>query len=353
MSIKLNITNFGYFAFKPSSPLLTAKGKKIALALTILMGVITPGVGHLISAIVYYNKKSKMNALLANIDRLGQSTIGSTSSSATNVIDSNANSPHNINLKLPKGRELKPNQVPNDEYVGTHELYGHKLYNPKGIGLTYQMLDIADRIFTEHDIQYWGHGGTILGAIRHGGHIPWDDDEDVCVGENYDLLNSKEVRGKLAAAGLRLCKTWFGYKLCPIKTPIYGKNIKEPGSEAYCWPFIDIFQMQKDEKNVYRLVSKKALSYWENTDYFPSEELGNMKKGKLGPITVPIPENHLPFLERSYTAQWATHGKMGYDVFNTRYHSTELKPLSDLSPADYVFDHKYALPRCIVDKVKI
>lgn len=221
-----------------------------------------------------------MNALLANIDKVGQNTIGSkvthsdsitplsktkdadsdastsssktkvtdsdsstpsskdansdasTSSSETKVTDANSDSLPLINLKLPKGRELKPDQVPNDEYVRTHELYGLKLYNPKGIGLCYQILNTADRIFNKHHIQYWAEGGTVLGAIRHGGHIPWDDDEDICVGENFYLLKSKEVQEELAAAGLRLCQTWFGYKLCPIKTPSYGVDLKAPDSEA-------------------------------------------------------------------------------------------------------------------------
>jgi len=58
-------------------------------------------------------------------------------------------------------------------------------YNPEGSLLRkaqmrmFDMLLYLDKVCKELHIDYQLDGGTVLGAVRHGGFIPWDDDIDV------------------------------------------------------------------------------------------------------------------------------------------------------------------------------
>ena len=60
-----------------------------------------------------------------------------------------------------------------------------------------RILKEIDRICRSHGIRYFADSGTLLGAVRHKGFIPWDDDADVAfTRENYEAF-ARVVRDEL------------------------------------------------------------------------------------------------------------------------------------------------------------
>ena len=75
----------------------------------------------------------------------------------------------------------------------------------RGHGANLKILKEIDRICRKYNIKYMLDAGTLIGAVRHNGFIPWDDDADVAFTRNqYDAF-MKVVKRELPE-GLELLK---------------------------------------------------------------------------------------------------------------------------------------------------
>ena len=128
-------------------------------------------------------------------------------------------------------------------------------FNPEGSPLRRQqmvmldMVKVLDSICKKYDIPYFLYGGTLLGAIRHNGFIPWDDDLDVAMLRNdYKRLLKvlpDELPGHLALQTNDTDKNYFFFvgKLRDRRSFLdeggFDCVFKERGI------FIDIFPLDK------------------------------------------------------------------------------------------------------------
>ncbi len=141
-------------------------------------------------------------------------------------------------------------------------------YNPEGSTLRkaqlrmLEILKVVDTICQEHHIEYVLDGGSLLGAVRHKGFIPWDDDLDITVMHK----DFKRLR-KILPEELPSYLIYQDYTTDPNYPTLVAKvrdkrsyfyedewtdHLKEKGI------FIDIIPMEE----IPNLLWKKKLDYW-------------------------------------------------------------------------------------------
>lgn len=148
-------------------------------------------------------------------------------------------------------------------------------YNPDGSPLRnhqmkmLEMLQFIDKICTENNINYWLSSGTCLGAIRHGGFIPWDDDVDIEM-MRKDYLKFLEVFKETDQYVLQSHKNdqYYFTAFCKVRdknTSIYDSLYKYRGV------FIDIFCLEYTNKTLAYILEKIKLPIaWHLYNYMKS-----------------------------------------------------------------------------------
>lgn len=133
------------------------------------------------------------------------------------------------------------------------------------------MLEIIDSICLKHKIDYWLDGGTLLGAIRHQGFIPWDDDLDISMPrasyEHFLRIAPSEIPANM---WLQTAHTDPGYFNLSVPLKIRDRNsrfieLHEQGNEPYQQGiFIDVFAYDSlpaapMKRKLYKFIAKKIL----------------------------------------------------------------------------------------------
>ena len=155
-------------------------------------------------------------------------------------------------------------------------------------------------IFDKHGFKYWASDGTLLGSVRDNGIIEYDDDIDISIlKEDYmRLINDKKIHNDFNRSGLHLLKP--NVDDSKINTMRIVKVVTKNELNDYTKNkiFIDIMPREKIS-NRYILSVKHARDMWPNS-YFNDNELFPLKKNKFNNLTINIPNNPIPYLERVY-----------------------------------------------------
>ena len=180
-----------------------------------------------------------------------------------------------------------------------------KTTNPLIIKLLYQLLYDVKSILEINDIKYWAIGGTFLGAIRHKGIIPWDDDADIAI-KKEDLKAFLDLEPIFQKLGYSMVKMFFGYKL-------YYSKRKPKGNLPFSFPNLDIFVYKLDDTSKKYVQSyKKARDTWPK-EYFSVEQIENSEERPFGSFLLTCPSEHKKIFDRYFGKDWNVIGYREYD----------------------------------------
>ena len=132
-----------------------------------------------------------------------------------------------------------------------------------------ELLRLVDGVCRQHQLTYYIEVGTLLGAVRHKGFIPWDDDIDILMPRpDYDLLMAHAEEWLPRPLYMMTGRYSKGYHHAFAKVVDGGTHLVERGIPMGL--YVDIFPVdgmtscrlvQRFHVLWYRYVTKKMLYF--------------------------------------------------------------------------------------------
>ncbi len=187
-----------------------------------------------------------------------------------------------------------------EDFVPFEALTEYK-YLKENITLLKTLIDVLDK----NDITYWAIGGTLIGAVRDKGFIPWDDDTDLSV--KLEDINKIMKNQELKDLGIEIIERNGWYKAYSIN----GKKTKYP----FNYPSIDLFTVVENDNGDYVYSSEYCRQKWP--DVYKIQELFPLQKYPFEDFYIYAMNNPYNFLDEHYPS-WRTHGMKYYDHVNEK-----------------------------------
>lgn len=127
------------------------------------------------------------------------------------------------------------------------------------------LADELDRVCKENDIKYSLTGGSMLGAVRHQGFIPWDDDMDIALTrDNYEkllLCADKFKSDFFLQTNMSDVNYYYGYSKLLLRETVTIENGHE-NTKYQKGIFIDIFPLDNVPNNSKMRRKQRMTNYF-------------------------------------------------------------------------------------------
>ncbi len=123
-----------------------------------------------------------------------------------------------------------------------------------------ETMKYIDKLCRENNIEYYIMGGTALGAVRHGGFIPWDDDLDIFMTPNeyqkFKAVFEKENSEKFVLQEWRTTPKYLEYAKVRMNGTTFIEESLKDRKDMHHGIYVDIMILHKvtDSKFIQKLV---------------------------------------------------------------------------------------------------